>query len=186
MKITRFFTHEPCWRDENGTVKSAILNIPLSLSNAVPSSQPQSFVLQVHQWMTYTESCLSHCNFISATLAALDYPFPEQYYTFYHLQIVPAWRQSMLFDLWTSDCSPLQPSLQSALDSARGKGHVMFVLLNSGTIWLHSFLTFIVFWHLTLTLIFLQAVFGQQLELPDICGNVWELTGASSKYIYIF
>lgn len=29
--------------DENGTVKSAILNIPLSLSNAVPSSQPQSF-----------------------------------------------------------------------------------------------------------------------------------------------
>lgn len=91
-------------------------------------------VLQVHQWMTYTQSCLSHCNFISATLAALDYPFPEQYNTFYHLQIVSAWRQSMLFDLWTSDCSPLQSSLQSALDPARGEGHVMFVVLNCRTI----------------------------------------------------
>lgn len=81
-------------------------------------------VLQVHQ-MTYTQSCLSHCNFISATLAALDYPFPEQYHTFYCLQIVSAWRQSMLFDLWTSDHSPLQPSLQSSQDPTRGEGHVM-------------------------------------------------------------
>lgn len=98
-------------------------------------------VLQVHQWMTYTQSCLSHCNFISTTLAALDYPFPEQYNTFYRLQIVSAWRQSMLFDLWTSDCSPLQPSLQSALDSARGEGHVVFVVLNCWTVWLYQTLS---------------------------------------------